>query len=185
MSTLSSRNNQQEIYEDLPPSYNESQASEKMSDNNMTKPQLVAKVNDLMAALDKQKEDHANEISLYQTTLKKQKQEMKETHANEISLYRELINAKTNEITTLMSTIENYKKEVERIEEIRKKHEYEYNERLKEKEKTHKREREERERNYKRETDLMQETINSLEQTIRDLQTQLRNYENVSTPELY
>ncbi|CAG8824685.1 6613_t:CDS:2, partial [Cetraspora pellucida] len=27
MSTISSRNNQQEIYEDLPPSYDESQAS--------------------------------------------------------------------------------------------------------------------------------------------------------------
>ncbi|CAG8797705.1 12890_t:CDS:1, partial [Cetraspora pellucida] len=73
-----------------------------------------------------------------------------------ISLYQELINTKTNEITNLMSTIENYKKKVERIEEIRKKHEYEYGERLKNQEKTHKYEKEEKERNYKHETDLMQ-----------------------------
>ena len=68
---------------------------------------------------------------------------------------------------------------------MRKKHEYEYNERLKEKEKTHKREKEERERTYKRETDLMQQTIDRLEQTNRTLQNQINNFENVSTPELY
>ncbi|CAG8583227.1 21448_t:CDS:2 [Cetraspora pellucida] len=174
MSTLSGKNNQQEIYKDLPLSYDESQASavvpvieqiemiteeivasseEKMSGNNITKNQLLVKVNELTAAFNKQKEHHINKISLYQTTFEKQKQEMKENHANEIN--------------------------------IRKKHKYEYSKRLKNQEKTHKCKREERERNYKHETDLMQQTINRLEQTIRTLQTQINNFENVSTPELY
>ncbi|CAG8834598.1 2607_t:CDS:2, partial [Cetraspora pellucida] len=131
----------------------------KMSSNNITKNQLLVKVNELTAAFNEQKEHHINEIKL--------------------------INTKTNTITTLMSTIKNYKKEVERIEDIRKKHEYEYSERLKNQEKTHKREREERERNYKCETDLMQQTIDRLEQIIKTLQTQINNFEIVLTPELY
>ena len=49
---------------------------EKMSGNNMTKNQLLAKINELTAALNEQKEQHANEINLY-----------KKTHANEISIY--------------------------------------------------------------------------------------------------
>ncbi|CAG8791711.1 3337_t:CDS:2, partial [Cetraspora pellucida] len=184
MSTLSSRNNQQNIYENLPSSYDESQASAGIP---IVK-QIEMIIEEIIAFSDtfnKQKKHHINEISLYQTTFEKQNQEIKENHANEISLYRELINIKTNAITTLMSTIENYKKEVKRIEEIRKNHEYEYSERLKEKDKIlkhkkeiYKHEKEKRERIYKCEIDLMQQTINHLEQTIRDLQTQLRNYEN-------
>ncbi|CAG8845270.1 34763_t:CDS:1, partial [Racocetra persica] len=44
---------------------------------------------------------------------------------------------------------------------------------LKEKDKIHKREKEERERTYKCETDILEQTINHLEQTINDLQNQL------------
>ncbi|CAG8708010.1 6767_t:CDS:2 [Ambispora leptoticha] len=59
---------------------------------------------------------------------------------------------------------------IEKNEELRRKYEYEYNERLKEKDKIHKHEREERERTYKRETDLLQQTIDRLEQTIHSFQ---------------
>ncbi|CAG8667445.1 8384_t:CDS:2 [Cetraspora pellucida] len=107
-----------------------------MSGNNIIKNQLIVKVNELTAAFNEQKEYHINEISLYQTTFEKQKQEIKENYANEIK-------------------------------------------------KTHKREREERERNYKHKTDLIQQTIDHLELTIRTLQTQINNFENISTPELY
>ncbi|CAG8728868.1 9861_t:CDS:2, partial [Racocetra persica] len=120
--------------------------------NNMTKAQLLAKINELT------------------TTFEEQKNETKENHTNEISLFREIITAKNKEITNLMSIIDNHAKEIERIDEMRKKHEYEYNERLKEKDKIHKREKEERERTYKWETDLLHQTIDHLEQTIRSLQ---------------
>ncbi|CAG8807088.1 12502_t:CDS:1, partial [Racocetra persica] len=101
------------------------------------------------------------------TTFEEQKNKTKKNHTNEI---REIITAKNKEITNLMSIIDNHAKEIERIDEMRKKHEYEYNERLKEKDKIHKREKEERERTYKRETDLLQHTIDRLEQTICSLQ---------------
>ncbi|CAG8524566.1 25773_t:CDS:2, partial [Racocetra persica] len=132
----------------------------------MTKSQLLAKINELMI------------------TFEEQKQEIKENHSKEISLYRKLINTKTNEITNLISIIENYKKEIERINEIRRKYEYKYNKRLKEKDKIlkhkkeiHKHEKEERERVYKCETDILGQTINHLEQTINDLQNQLSENE--------
>ncbi|CAG8645359.1 37090_t:CDS:2 [Racocetra persica] len=100
--------------------------------NNMTKAQLLAKINELT------------------TTFEEQKNEIKKNHTNETK--------------------------IERINEMRKKHEYEYNERLKEKDKIHKREKEERERTYKRETDLLQQTIDHLEQTIRSLQISTSEY---------
>ncbi|CAG8747272.1 1119_t:CDS:1, partial [Racocetra fulgida] len=134
-----------------------------MSGGNNTKKQLIEKINELMVTLQEKNEAHANEISLYRKTFEEQKQEMKENHENEISLYREIINDKKNEIKNLMLVIE-------KNEELRRKYEYEYNERLKEKDKIHKREREERERTYKRETDLLQQTIDRLEQTIHSFQ---------------
>ncbi|CAG8699774.1 6334_t:CDS:2 [Cetraspora pellucida] len=100
MSTLSSRNNQQEIYKDLPSSYDESQA--------LAGVPVVKQI---------------------------------EMITEEIIAFSEEKNMNMN------------------------------SERLKNQEKTHKREREERERNYKYETDLMQQTIDHLEQTIRTLQT--------------
>ncbi|CAG8791489.1 31969_t:CDS:2, partial [Racocetra persica] len=126
--------------------------------NNMTKAQLLAKINELT------------------TTFEEQKNETKKNHTNEISLFREIITAKNKEITNLMSIIDNHAKEIERIDEMRKKHEYEYNERLKEKDKIHKREKEEKERTYKRETDLLHQTIDYLEQTIRSLQISTSEY---------
>ncbi|CAG8718139.1 1056_t:CDS:2, partial [Racocetra fulgida] len=123
-----------------------------MSGGNNTKKQLIEKINELMVTLQEKNEAHANEISLYRKTFEEQKQEMKENHENEISLYREIINDKKNEIKNLMLVIE-------KNEEL-----------LKEKDKIHKHEREERERTYKRETDLLQQTIDRLEQTIRSFQ---------------
>ena len=125
-----------------------------MSESKLTKNQLLVKIDQLTTSLKEQKWE--NNI-------------IKETYANEISLYRELITAKTNENTNLMSIIKKHEKEIEQIESTNKKHEYEYTERLKEKDKIYKREKEEREKTYKCEVELMQQTINHLEQTISDL----------------
>ena len=135
--------------------------SKNMSESKLTKNQLLVKIDQLTVSLEEQKQE--NNV-------------MKDTHLNEVGLYKELN-------TNLMSMIKKHEKEIERIENTNKKHEYEYTERLKEKDKIHKREKEKKEKTYKREVELMQQTINHLEQTINDLQTQ--NNEDVSTPELY
>ncbi|CAG8769515.1 10442_t:CDS:1 [Racocetra persica] len=98
--------------------------------NNTTKKQLNKKINELMTMIQEMKENHFNEISLYRETFETQKQEMKKNYTNETSLYRELITTKDKEIMNLMSILEKHEKEMERIDEMRKKHEYEYNERL-------------------------------------------------------
>ncbi|CAG8827758.1 16354_t:CDS:1, partial [Racocetra persica] len=54
-----------------------------MSENNITKKQLVERINELT------------------TTFEEQKRVMNENHANEISLYREIITTKDKEITNL------------------------------------------------------------------------------------
>jgi len=107
--------------------------SKNMSESKLTKNQLLVKIDQLTVSLEEQKQE--NNV-------------MKDTHLNEVGLYKELN-------TNLMSMIKKHEKEIERIENTNKKHEYEYTERLKEKDKIHKREKEEKEKTYKCEIKLM------------------------------
>ena len=87
---------------------------------------------------------------------------MKESHATNVDLYKTLISLKIDEISSK-------KNEITYLMSMK----YEYNERLKEKDKIHKHEKEEREKTYKREIELMQQTINHLELTINQLQSRI------------
>ena len=123
----------------------------------MTKNQLLVKIDQLTVSLKEQKRE--NNI-------------IKKSYDTNIDLYKVLISSKIDEISSKQN-------EITHLMSMK----YEYNERLKEKDKIHKREKEEREKTYKCEIELMQQTINHLEQTISNLHH--RDNEDVSTPELY
>ncbi|CAG8780348.1 34994_t:CDS:1 [Racocetra persica] len=109
-----------------------------MSGGNMTKTQLYERINELTITLQEMKNQHVNEINLCRKNFEKQKQEMKENHAIQISLYQKLIDKNEKEVENLMTIIENNKKEIERIDEMRRKYEFEYSERLEEKDRREK-----------------------------------------------
>ncbi|CAG8478054.1 4556_t:CDS:1, partial [Scutellospora calospora] len=78
-----------------------------MSESKLTKNQLLVKIDQLKASLEEQKREN---------------NATKENHVNEVSLYKELIAAKNNEIANLMSMIKKHEKEIERIDNMYKKH---------------------------------------------------------------